>query len=424
MSFEKLKLNQQILTNVKFQGYVTPTPIQLKAIPVVLSGKDILAGAQTGTGKTAAFTLPILNLLSEEKPGGHNPKVLILTPTRELAAQIGENLGAYSKGLALRSTIIFGGVGINPQIQRIKKGLDIIIATPGRLLDLMSQEALNLSQIKYLVLDEADRMLDMGFIHDIRKIMNFIPKKRQTLFFSATYSKEIKALADTILINPVSIEVARQNTAAETVDQCYYRVAKTRKRTLLTHLINSGDWHQVLVFTKTKHGANRLSVQLGKDEITATAIHGNKSQGARTKALKDFKENKVRVLVATDIAARGLDIDRLPHVINYDLPLVAEDYVHRIGRTGRAGCEGEAVSLVTEEELKLLKNIEKLMKKKIPFKHAKGFSDSEKALQHNEKAVESSKKRQQDSEKTKPKRNSAKKKPYPWWKKKKAQKKS
>ena len=286
MSFESLKLNQQILTNVKFQGYVKPTPIQLKAIPVIQSGKDILAGAQTGTGKTAAFTLPILDLLSKEKPGGHKPKVLILAPTRELAAQVGENVEVYSKGLPVRSTVIFGGVGINPQIQRIKKGLDIIIGTPGRLLDLVGQKALDLSQISYLVLDEADRMLDMGFIHDIRKIMNFIPAKRQTLFFSATYSKEIKALADTILVNPELIEVARQNTAAETVDQCYYRVGKSRKRTLLTQLIKKGDWHQVLVFTKTKHGANRLAQQLTKDGIESLAIHGNKSQGARIKSSK------------------------------------------------------------------------------------------------------------------------------------------
>lgn len=428
MSFESLKLNQQILTNVKFQGYVEPTPIQKKAVPVVLEGRDILAGSQTGTGKTAAFTLPILDLLASGKPGGHNPKALILAPTRELAAQVAESVEKYSEGLSIRSTVIFGGVGINPQIQRLKKGIDVIIGTPGRLLDLINQKALDLSQIKFLVLDEADRMLDMGFIHDIRKIMKYVPKKRQTLFFSATYSKEIKALADTLLHKPEMIEVARQNTAAETVDQCFYRVGKARKRALLSHLIKSGDWHQVLVFTKTKHGANRLSVHLDKDGITATAIHGNKSQGARTRALKEFKENKVRVLVATDIAARGLDIDKLPHVVNYELPLVAEDYVHRIGRTGRAGCEGEALSLVTEDEVKLLQSIERLMKRKIPFKHAKGFSESEKALEHNAKAKVSSKKKPESKTESenqpKAKRNSSKKKPYPWWKKKKPGKKN
>ena len=427
MSFDKLGLRDEILTSIKFKGYIDPTPIQKQAIPAVLTGKDVLAGAQTGTGKTAAFTLPLLHLLStSDHPGGHRPRALILTPTRELAAQVGESVEDYGKDLKIRSTIIFGGVGINPQIQRLRKGVDIVIGTPGRLLDLAGQKALDLSRIEVLILDEADRMLDMGFIHDIRKIIKLVPAKRQTLFFSATYSKEIKALSDTILTKPKLIEVARQNTAAETVDQCVYRVTKARKKTLLIELIKSGDWHQVLVFTKTKHGANRLAQQLDKAGITSAAIHGNKSQGARTKALAEFKSSKVRVLVATDIAARGIDIDRLPHVVNYELPMVAEDYVHRIGRTGRAGCEGEAVSLVSEDEVKLLKSIEKLMKKTIPFKHAKGFSDSEKALEHNSKAQQGSKKRQGSSQEgnsqARPKRNSAKKKAYPWWKKKKPSK--
>lgn len=367
MSFENLGLSPQILKRVKAQGYETATPIQAQAIPVVIEGRDILAGAQTGTGKTAAFTLPLLQLLSTKKQGKSNlPKALILAPTRELAAQVGESVEVYGEGLGLKTAIIFGGVGINPQKSKLRKGVDIVIGTPGRLLDLSGQDSLDLSEIEVLILDEADRMLDMGFIHDIRKIMKLVPEVRQTLFFSATYSKEIKALADTILKDPVLVEVARENTAAETVDQFVYHIDKAKKRSLLSHLISEGDWNQVLVFTKTKHGANRLAEQLSKDGITATAIHGNKSQSARTRALADFKALKVRVLVATDIAARGIDIDKLPHVVNYDLPQVAEDYVHRIGRTGRAGAAGHAISLVSGDEFKNLNDIEQLIQQHIP----------------------------------------------------------
>jgi ATP-dependent RNA helicase RhlE len=375
MSFENLGLRPEILTGVKFQGYIEPTPIQEKAIPVIIEGRDILAGAQTGTGKTAAFTLPLLHILSTQgHRGGHRPRALILTPTRELAAQVGKSVETYGKGLHIRSAIIFGGVGSGPQINILRKGVNIVIGTPGRLLDLAGQKFLDLSRIEILILDEADRMLDMGFIHDIRKIIQMVPKKRQTLFFSATYSKEIKALADTILNKPKMVEVARQNAAAENVDQSVYHVPKSRKCDLLSHLILEGNWDQVLVFTRTKHGANRLAKQLGKNGIGASAIHGNKSQSARTLALAEFKAGKVRVLVATDIASRGLDIDRLPHVVNYDMPNVAEDYVHRIGRTGRAGSTGESISLVTDEEIKLLRAIERLIKKVIPVNSIDGFS--------------------------------------------------
>lgn len=379
MSFENLGLHPKILTGVKFQGYIEPTPIQQKAIPVIIQGRDILAGAQTGTGKTAAFTLPLLHLLSiQGHRGGHRPRALVLVPTRELAAQVGKSIETYGQGLHIRSTVIFGGVGIGPQIKQLRRGVSIVIATPGRLLDLVSQKALDLSRIEVLILDEADRMLDMGFIHDIRKIIRMVPKKRQTLFFSATYSKEIKVLADTILYKPMMVEVARQNAPAENVDQCVFHVSKSRKCKLLSHLIIEGDWSQVLVFTKTKHGANRLALQLEKNGIMAAAIHGNKSQSARTLALANFKAGKVRVLVATDIASRGLDIDRLPHVVNYDMPNIAEDYVHRIGRTGRAGSSGEAISLVMDEEVKLLRAIERLIKKVIPVSRIEGFSDSAK----------------------------------------------
>ncbi len=374
MSFEKLGLRPEILTGIKFKGYVDPTPIQEQAIPVILEGKDILAGAQTGTGKTAAFTLPLLHILSSNgQHPGHLPRALVLTPTRELAAQVGESVDDYGKGLNLRSTIVFGGVNINPQKKSIRKGTDIVTGTPGRLLDLAGQKVLDLSHIEVLILDEADRMLDMGFINDIKKIINLLPKKRQTLFFSATYSQAIKKLADTLLKKPELIEVARENTAAETVEQSLYRVAKARKRELLSLLIKQGDWKQVLVFTRTKHGANRLAKQLNSDGITSEAIHGNKSQTARTRALAQFKAGEARVLVATDIAARGLDIDRLPHVINYELPQTAEDYVHRIGRTGRAGCSGEAISLVMNEEREMLRSIEKLIKRQIPVKLMDSF---------------------------------------------------
>jgi len=387
MSFENLGLRPEILTGVKFQGYIEPTPIQRKAIPVIIEGRDILAGAQTGTGKTAAFTLPLLHILSTQgHRGGHRPRALVLTPTRELAAQVGKSIETYGQGLHIRSTVIFGGVGINPQIKDLRRGVHIVVGTPGRLLDLIGQKVLDLSCIEVLILDEADRMLDMGFIHDIRKIIRVVPKKRQTLFFSATYSKEIKTLADTILHKPKLVEVAGQNVAAETVDQSAYLVPKSRKCELLTHLIKEGDWNQVLVFSRTKHGANRLAKQLGKNGIMASAIHGNKSQSARTLALAEFKACKIRVLVATDIASRGLDIDRLPHVVNYEMPNISEDYVHRIGRTGRAGSTGEAISLVMNEEVKLLRAIERLIKKTIPVKSIDGFSEPAKTSEKDETA--------------------------------------
>ena len=378
MSFENLGLRPEILKTVKLRGYTEPTPIQKEAIPAILKGNDILAGAQTGTGKTAAFTLPLLHRLSSNRhPGGRrNPRVLVITPTRELAAQVGESIVVYGQGLQIHSTIIFGGVHANPQIQALRKGVDIVIGTPGRLLDLAGQKKLDLSHIEVLVLDEADRMLDMGFIHDIRKIIKLVPQKRQTLFFSATYTKEIKTLGDNILYKPVFIEVARRNTAAESVEQCVYRVEKAGKRKLLARLINEGNWNQVLVFARTKHGADRLAKQLERGGIVATAIHGNKSQGARTRALANFKIRKVRVLVATDIASRGLDINNLPHVINFELPQVPEDYIHRIGRTGRAGSSGEAISLVAHEELKQLRIIERILKKTIPVKTFEEFMQS------------------------------------------------
>ncbi|MEB6335811.1 ATP-dependent RNA helicase RhlE [Serratia rhizosphaerae] len=369
MSFETLGLNAEILRAVEEQGYREPTPIQRQAIPVVLEGRDLMASAQTGTGKTAGFTLPLLQLLSSKPSAvkGRRPvRALILTPTRELAAQIGENVRAYSQHLRLRSLVVFGGVSINPQMMKLRGGVDILIATPGRLLDLEHQNAVDLSNVEILVLDEADRMLDMGFIHDIRRVLAKLPAKRQNLLFSATFSDDIKALAGKLLHNPASVEVARRNTASEQVTQHVHFVDKKRKRELLSQMIGEGDWRQVLVFTRTKHGANHLAEQLNKDGITAAAIHGNKSQGARTRALADFKDGRIRVLVATDIAARGLDIDQLPHVVNYELPNVPEDYVHRIGRTGRAERTGEAISLVCVDEHKLLRDIERLLKREIP----------------------------------------------------------
>ena len=367
MSFTTLGLCDPILKAIEEQGYTTPTPVQKQAIPIILEKRDILAGAQTGTGKTAGFTLPLLELLTHRKRATkkHQISALILTPTRELAAQVGESVELYGKYLPFKSTVIFGGVGINPQKSILRKGVDIVIATPGRLLDLISQDALDISVVQTLVLDEADRMLDMGFIHDIKKILAMLPSNRQNLLFSATFSAEIKRLADGLLNNPALIEVARRNTTSEQVSQLVYPVDSGRKRELLTHLILKNDWKQVLVFTRTKHGANKLSKQLDLDGITSAAIHGNKSQGARTKALADFKDGSVRVLVATDIAARGIDIDHLPHVVNFELPNISEDYVHRIGRTGRAGNIGEAVSLVCIDEIQYLKDIEKLTKQSI-----------------------------------------------------------
>ncbi len=368
MSFTSLGLSADILRAVADKGYSEPTPIQRQAIPVILEGRDMLAGAQTGTGKTAGFTLPLLQRLSAASlSAGRRPiRALILTPTRELAAQVEESVRTYGKHLPLKSTVVFGGVGINPQIETLRRGVDILVATPGRLLDHIGQKTVDLSQVEILVLDEADRMLDMGFIRDIRKILALLPKTRQNLLFSATFSEEIKQLSDGLLNSPALIEVARRNTAAELVSQVVHPVDRERKRELLSFLISSNGWKQVLVFTRTKHGANRLAEQLQRDGIGATAIHGNKSQGARTRALAEFKQGEVQVLVATDIAARGLDIDQLPHVVNFELPNVAEDYVHRIGRTGRAGNEGEALSLVCVDENGLLKDIERLLKRDIP----------------------------------------------------------
>ena len=404
MSFESLGLRTEILQAIADQGYTEPTPIQRQSIPTVIKGHDVMASAQTGTGKTASFTLPLLQRLCESLPpqeisadskpkpakgkpilrkgkGGRSAanrgrrpiRALIVTPTRELAAQVGESVTTYSKYLPIRSTVIFGGVKINPQISRIRQGVDILVATPGRLLDHVNQQTVDLSQVEVLILDEADRMLDMGFIHDIRKILALVAEERQTLLFSATFSREIKKLADSFLRSPELIEVARTNSAAETVDQVVYPVDRVRKSELLSFIIGSRNWRQVLVFTRTKHGANRLTKHLQKDGLTAAAIHGNKSQGARTRALSAFKSGEVRVLVATDIAARGLDIDLLPHVVNFELPNVAEDYVHRIGRTGRAGNEGQAVSLVCVDEKGLLRGIERLLKREIPKEIIDGY---------------------------------------------------
>ena len=366
MSFDLLGLSAELCRAVAEQGYTEPTPVQRQAIPTILEGKDVMAGAQTGTGKTAGFTLPLLQRLSERQINGRRPvRALVLTPTRELAAQVGASVDCYGQHLPLKSAVIFGGVKINPQIEKLRHGVDILVATPGRLLDHVSQKTLDLSKIEILVLDEADRMLDMGFMPDIRKLLALMPKEKQTLFFSATFSNEIKKLANDLLKSPVSIEVSQRNTTAERVTQIVHPVDKHRKRSLLSFLIGSQDWQQVLVFTRTKHGADNLTRHLSKDGIKATAIHGDKSQTARSKALADFKSGKARVLVATDIAARGLDINQLPHVVNYELPDSAEDYIHRIGRTGRAGNEGAAVSLVCVDELKILKDIERLIKRDI-----------------------------------------------------------
>lgn len=373
MSFESLGLSAEILRAVAEQGYTQPTPVQAKAIPIVLEGRDLLAGAQTGTGKTAGFTLPLLERLRQQPATHKAPRALVLTPTRELAAQVQESVHAYSKYLALRSTVIFGGVGINPQIEALKRGVDILVATPGRLLDHAAQRTVDLSRIEILVLDEADRMLDMGFIHDIRKVLALLPPQRQNLLFSATFSDDIRRLAGRLLNDPAHVDVAPRNSTAERVKQVVHPVDKGRKRALLSHLISRGDWRQVLVFTRTKHGANRLAEQLNRDGLEAAAIHGNKSQSARTKALSDFKQGAIRVLVATDIAARGLDIEELPHVVNFELPNVPEDYVHRIGRTGRAGAAGEAVSLVSADESKQFAGIQRLLKREIPSVTVAGF---------------------------------------------------
>ncbi|MEN9627952.1 MAG: hypothetical protein RJA10_1179, partial [Pseudomonadota bacterium] len=378
MNFTDLGLSESLLRAVREQGYDTPTPIQAQAIPAVLKGGDLMAGAQTGTGKTAGFVLPMLQRLMAQ-PGKKDPRgrvairALILTPTRELAAQVEESVRVYGKHLPLTSMVMFGGVGMQPQIDRLKKGVDILVATPGRLLDHHGQRTLDLSHVEIFVLDEADRMLDMGFIHDIKKVLAVVPAKKQSLLFSATFSDDIKALADKLLNQPALIEVARRNATAETIAQKVHPVGRERKKELLAHLIKSGDWHQVLVFTRMKHGCNRLAEYLNDHGITAMAIHGNKSQGARTKALAEFKSGDLQVLVATDIAARGIDIDQLPHVVNFELPNVPEDYVHRIGRTGRAGAQGEAVSLVCLDEEIFLKDIERLIKRQIPRETVPGF---------------------------------------------------
>jgi len=375
MSFTTLGLSAELLRAISDQGYVKPTPVQRQAIPIVLAGNDLLAGAQTGTGKTAGFALPILQRLNKcsRVKGKHSVRALILTPTRELAAQVEASVAAYGKYLPLNSTVIYGGVKINPQIEKLRSGVDILVATPGRLLDHVQQRTLDLSRVEILVLDEADRMLDMGFIKDIRRILALLPKKRQNLLFFATFCDEIKKLAEDLLDSPVLIETARRNTAGENIKQLIYPVDRARKRELLSFLIDSKKWRQVLVFTRTKHGANRLSQQLERDGISASALHGNKSQGARTRSLADFKQGDVRVLVATDIAARGLDIDQLPQVVNFELPNVSEDYVHRIGRTGRADRQGTAISLVCIDERELLNNIERLLKCAIPETIIEGF---------------------------------------------------
>jgi ATP-dependent RNA helicase RhlE len=374
MSFQNLGLKPELLRAVALQGYKIPTPIQLQAIPAILARQDVLGGAQTGTGKTAAYTLPILQLLSEKPPADKRPRALVLTPTRELAAQVEQSIKTYGSQLSLKSMSVFGGVPIEPQTKQLRTGVDILVATPGRLLDHARQRNVDLSGIEILILDEADRMLDMGFINDIKKILALLPKKRQNLLFSATYTTDIKRLADSLLHSPRQIEAPQQKSVAELVMQIVHPVEKSHKRDVLSHLISTNNWRQVLVFTNTKHGANRLVHQLSSDGIHAVPIHGNKSQAARTKALAGFKDGAIRVLVATEVAARGLDINQLPHVVNYELPHVPEDYIHRIGRTGRAGSEGCAVSLVCEEESPQLGAIERLLQKKITREVITGYN--------------------------------------------------
>ncbi len=374
MSFKSLGLSEALLKAISKKGYTTPSPIQEKAIPPILECKDVLASAQTGTGKTAGFTLPLLHILSENPKEKYRPiRALILTPTRELAAQVYANVREYSEFLNLRSAVIFGGVNQKPQAATIRQGIDVLVATPGRLLDLQNQGLLSLKRVEIFVLDEADRMLDMGFLRDIERVIKSMPEKRQNLMFSATFSKDIKKLAHGILNHPVQVEATPENTTVDAISQKVYRVAKGLKTGLIIKLISEGNWKQVLVFTRTKHGANKLCEKMVKSGITAAAIHGNKSQGARTKALSGFKNGSVRVLVATDIAARGLDIPLLPHVVNFELPNISEDYVHRIGRTGRAGASGEALSLVSADETTFLRDIEKLIEMKLPVEVVEGF---------------------------------------------------
>jgi len=374
MSFDSLGLSAPILDAVKEKGYTKPSPIQLKAIPPILDGHDVMAAAQTGTGKTAGFTLPLLQRLSKgQRAKSNHVRALVLTPTRELAAQVEESVSTYGKNLALSSTVVFGGVKINPQMMKLRKGVDVLVATPGRLLDLYSQNAVKFNQLEVLILDEADRMLDMGFIHDIRKIISLLPKKRQNLMFSATFSDDIRQLAKGIVNNPVELSASPRNQAAPSVEQWLYPLDKKQKSEALAELIITNRWMQVLVFSRTKHGANKLTKFLEAKKINAAAIHGNKSQGARTRALANFKSKDIQVLVATDIAARGLDIEQLPQVVNFDLPNVPEDYVHRIGRTGRAGLTGHAISLVSADEIKQLNDIERLIGNQITRKYLDGF---------------------------------------------------
>ena len=382
MNFEELNLAPAIQKAVAEQGYETPTPIQAQAIPAVLAGHDLLAGAQTGTGKTAAFTLPVLHKLTmsrskENKFGVYGIRALVLTPTRELAAQVEESVRAYGKYLQLTSTVIFGGVGMNPQIDRLRKGVDILVATPGRLLDLQQQGELDLSTVEILVLDEADRMLDMGFIHDVKKVLALVPAEKQSLLFSATFSEDIRELAHGLLKNPQSIQVTPKNTTVQRITQVVHPVGRGKKKALLTHIINEHNWSQVLVFTRTKYGANNVAEYLNKNGISAMALHGNKSQTARTQALAGFKSGELRALVATDIAARGIDIDELPHVVNYEIPNISEDYVHRIGRTGRAGATGEAVSLVSLDEQGFMRDIEVFTNQQVPVVEIEGYGPEE-----------------------------------------------
>jgi ATP-dependent RNA helicase RhlE len=403
MSFKALGLSEPLLRAISKKGYNEPSPIQTKAIPPILEGRDVLASAQTGTGKTAGFTLPLLHFLSENPKEKYRPiRALILTPTRELAAQVYANVKEYSEFLNLRSAVIFGGVNQKPQAATIRQGVDILVATPGRLIDLENQGLLSLKRIEIFVLDEADRMLDMGFLRDIERVMKLMPDKRQNLMFSATFSKDIKKLAYTILNNPVQVEATPENTAVEAIEQKVYRVAKGKKTGLIIKLISDGNWKQVLVFARTKHGANKLCEKMIKAGISAAAIHGNKSQGARTKALAGFKSSSVRVLVATDIAARGLDIPLLPHVINFELPNISEDYVHRIGRTGRAGASGEALSLVSADETTFLRDIQKLIGLKLPVEIIEGFEPDPNASTEPIKQGQGGR-RNQNSNRSKPK---------------------
>ena len=374
MSFDQLGLRIELLKAVKAKGYTTPTPIQTQAIPVILDGRDILARAQTGTGKTDAFALPLVEILSRRKGKGRHPRALVLTPTRELALQVGESIKAYARRVSMRCTVVYGGVRINPQIDRLRRGVDVLVATPGRLLDLAGQRYLKLSRIAFLVFDEADRMLDLGFSEEISEILDLVPVKRRTMLFSATYTREIRDLAVRMLQDPEYMEVTPKATAAESVVQKVHRVDRSNKRALLIHLITRGRWRRVLVFTRTKHGANKLTEKLAAQRINTAVLHSNKSQSFRTRTLEAFKKGEIRILVATDVAARGLNIGNLPHVVNYDMPSIPEDYVHRIGRTGRAGVSGIAVSLVSDDEKPYLEAIEKLLKRKIPVEKVDGYT--------------------------------------------------